>query len=432
MKEVLLLAIILFILSVPSLVESDGLSFNLINRDSSPLSPYYNSSMSQSDILINAAFRSISRAKRLSSFIDPGQSKAAQTDFIPNDSTYLMQIFIGTPPIQILAKADTGSDLSWIQCLPCLQCYKQTAPIFNPKKSTTYRDELCDSKACMLLKLPSCGASGECRYEVVYGDNSLTVGNLATDTVSFNNSIGRRIIKYPNIVLGCGHTNIGRFRPTGEGIIGLGGGPLSLVSQLGNKVGKRKFAYCLLPLYQTTGNNKLKFGVDTQINRRGVVSTPLVSKLPKTFYHITLTGISINGHVVKPIIRESGNIIVDSGTTLTFLNSDLYDQVEAAISEAIDETYPDRGPPAPYKLCYTDGSIKKFPSITFQFFASPNELKVYPIGLFGRVKGRMCLLIIPTDGIQIIGNLLQVYHNVEFDIDKKMISFARSNCDKKD
>ncbi|KAK7267340.1 hypothetical protein RIF29_20009 [Crotalaria pallida] len=406
MKEVLSLAIILLMLSISSSAESNGLSIDLIHRYSSPLSPNYNSSMTQSDFLIEAAFRSISRAKRFNTYL--GESKAGVTDLIPNDADYLMKIFIGTPPVQTLAAADTGSDLSWIQCLPCEQCYKQKAPIFNPKKSTTYRELSCDSKACMSVSRPACGLKGECRYLQQYLDNTITVGTLATDTVSFNNSFQGRIIKYPNTILGCGHSNIGQFLPTEEGIIGLGRGPLSLATQL--------------------GTTKFKFGFDTQKNRRGVVTTPLVSRSPTSYYHIYLTGVSVNGKVVDALKYSNGDIIVDSGTTLTFLKSGLYSQVEQAIANAID-AFPVRDPPKPYNLCYWEGTVSKLPSVAFRFFESSYELKLYPNSLYTHVgKKKVCLLILPTDGLSILGNIAQENHNVEYDIDEGTISFARADC----
>ncbi|KAK7243868.1 hypothetical protein RIF29_38681 [Crotalaria pallida] len=410
MKEVLPLAIILFILSISSSsAESNGLSIDLIHRYLSPLSPNYNFSMTQSDFLIEAAFRSISRAKRFNT--DPGESIAEVTYLFPNDADYLMQIFIGTPPVKTFAEADTGSDLSWIQCLPCEQCYKQRAPIFNPKKSTSYQPLSCESNTCTLVSKPACGLEGECRYLQSYLDNSLTVGTLATDTVSFNNSFQGRIIKYPKTIFGCGHSNIGNFLPTGEGIIGLGRGPLSLVTQLGKRFDKRKFSYCLLPLRYTTGVSRLKFAVDTQINRKGVVSTSLGSKY-RSYYDITLTRVSINGMVVNALEYSDGDMIVDSGTTLTLLKSDLYRQVERAIAKAID-SYPLRNPPAPFSLCYRDGTVRKLPSITFQFLGSKNELKLYPSSAFSHVRDDVvCLLIIPTNELSILGNIVQLYHNV--------------------
>ncbi|KAE9585025.1 putative nepenthesin [Lupinus albus] len=119
------------------------------------------------------------------------------------------------------------------------------------------------------------------------------------------------------------------------GIFGLGGGPSSFISQHGAKFGKRKFSYCLLPFYYVQGSSKLKFGVDTQTNRTGIVTTSLVKKLPTTFYYLSLESVSINGKVVLPNESVFGNIIIDSGTTATFLKTSWYEKIQDALLEAI-------------------------------------------------------------------------------------------------
>ena len=164
MKEIAVLAILLFPLSIILCsAESRTLgsfSIDLIHRDS-PLSPFYNSSSSSSDLIRNAALRSISRINsfRLSSDRKDGDESV----IIPNEGDYIMKISIGTPPVESLAIADTGSDLIWVQCLPCEQCYPQNSPIFDPKKSSSYNVISCDSKSCSSLNTYACGGSRECR-----------------------------------------------------------------------------------------------------------------------------------------------------------------------------------------------------------------------------------------------------------------------------
>lgn len=57
---------------------------------------------------------------------------------------------IGTLPIDILVIVDTGSDLTWTQCEPCVDCFKQLAPIFNPKNSSSYKTIGCNNKICKM------------------------------------------------------------------------------------------------------------------------------------------------------------------------------------------------------------------------------------------------------------------------------------------
>ncbi|AET01001.1 eukaryotic aspartyl protease family protein, putative [Medicago truncatula] len=54
---------------------------------------------------------------------------------------------------QIYAQIDTGSDLTWFQCIPCTKYYKQLNPI-----SSTYSNIACglDLESCSKLYSTSC------------------------------------------------------------------------------------------------------------------------------------------------------------------------------------------------------------------------------------------------------------------------------------
>ncbi|CAN1342841.1 Protein ASPARTIC PROTEASE IN GUARD CELL 1 [Linum perenne] len=111
---------------------------------------------------------------------------------------------------------DTGSDVNWLQCDPCADCYTQTDPIFNPSASSTYSPVSCDSPLCSSLELSSCRSTPQqCLYQVNYGDGSFTTGDFVTESVSFGSSASR-------IALGCGHDNEGLFVGA-AGLLGLGG-----------------------------------------------------------------------------------------------------------------------------------------------------------------------------------------------------------------
>ncbi len=69
---------------------------------------------------------------------------------------YLMSLSLGTPPQQFAAIVDTGSDLNWVQCLPCRVCYQQTSNKFDPSRSSTYRDVPCGNQLCQVPDNFSC------------------------------------------------------------------------------------------------------------------------------------------------------------------------------------------------------------------------------------------------------------------------------------
>lgn len=114
------------------------------------------------------------------------------------------------------------------------------------------------------------------------------------------------------------------------GIVGLGRGTLSLVSQLDS----RKFSYC----FTSIGDNKsssLLFGSleDLNVSNGAVKSTPLIRNpiLP------SLKGITI-GQTLLPIPKSlfqigndgGGGLMIDSRTTVTSLQEDAFDMLKQA------------------------------------------------------------------------------------------------------
>ncbi|XP_054810913.1 aspartic proteinase CDR1-like [Prosopis cineraria] len=425
------LALLVF-LSISSNINAKlpkGFSIDLIHRDS-PLSPLYNSSMTQSQLVQNAALRSMARVNR---FRQPSHniaeiSELAQTDIIPNYGNYLMKIFIGTPPVERWSIADTGSDLIWVQCSPCPKCYHQDVSLFDPTKSSTYKSETCGSRNCALLPQGQhkCGNSSQCLYLYLYGDRSYTVGYLATESINFGTSDGQSVA-FPKSVFGCGHYDDGTFNSHVAGLVGLGNGPLSLVSQLGHQIG-RKFSYCLPPL-DVKAPTKLRFGEEATISANGVVSTPMITNPNNpTIYYLTLEGITV-GQQKLEIDQSNRNIVIDSGTTLTLLPSSIYEQVEALMKKAIgaDQWIVQN---SKLNLCYKNAnSIKNFPNFEVHFTGANISLK--PQNLFLLVTNDViCFAMSPTNENSIYGNVAQIDFDVEYDLDQRKISFAPVDCTK--
>lgn len=232
-----------------------------------------------------------------------------------------MKVSIGTPPFDIYGIADTGSDLIWAQCIPCDGCFNQTKPMFNPNNSSTYTPIPCGSQQCEMLDTTACSPEKTCNYTYGYVAG-LTQGLLATEKVTLNSNSGQPI-NLQNIVFGCGHNNTGSFNEDEMGLVGLGAGPLSLVSQIGTLFGGRKFSHCLLPFNTDPSiTTKLSFGSENEVSGDGVVSTSLVSKQDPTPYFVTLEGISV-GQKFLPFNStgsvSKGNMFLDSGTPPTII-----------------------------------------------------------------------------------------------------------------
>ncbi|OVA18401.1 Peptidase A1 [Macleaya cordata] len=432
----LLLVFLAVSLSTFSVVHGGGFSVDFIHRDS-PLSPFYNPSEKPFDRVQKAIHRSINRVNHFKK--SSVSTDTITSSVISNRGEYLMKFSLGTPRHEVLAIADTGSDLTWTQCKPCVDCYKQIAPLFDPNNSSTYKELSCSSKVCVALGSVSCDESKVCSYNVNYGDRSYTYGDVALETFTFDSTTGRPV-KLPKIVFGCGHNNHGTFNERGSGLVGLGAGPLSLISQLGSTI-ESKFSYCLIPLdsKSKTKASKLNFGSNAEISGKGVISTPLVPKSDATFYYLTLEGLSVgekrialkssSSKAVNDI--EEGNIIIDSGTTLTLLPPDLYEEFESEVKNAID--LEPTTPPQNLNLCYrvTDEHDIKIPTITAHF--TDADVVLNPLNTFVLVdEGVICLAIVPSGELSIFGNIAQMNFLVEYDLENKKVSFKPTDCTKQE
>ncbi|KAH8962925.1 hypothetical protein BDL97_05G126800 [Sphagnum fallax] len=417
--------------------KDDVVRVRLMHRDhaDSPFSS--SSSKSFQTRFAEALQRSYSRAAYLGEKMRTPASASAQNKFESAVSAgtgeYLMSLSLGTPPQQFAAIVDTGSDLNWVQCLPCKICYQQTTSKFDPSKSSTFHAVPCTNPLCQALPVQGC-ADAACQYDYVYGDQSSTLGELAFDTISLKN--GGIPEGIPDFAFGCGHSNQGTFAGAG-GLVGLGQGPVSLISQLSSTFPNR-FSYCLVNLNAAaTTTSALLFGnVDVVA---GVQYTPIVSNpLHPTYYYVQMVGISVGGNNLDIAASTfdidssgAGGTILDSGTTITMLTLPAYEAVLTAFKAQI--TYPlVDGTPYGLDLCFDIAGVTNptVPEMSFQFQGSAN-FQLLPENLFAIVDTAntvLCLAMAGSEGFSIIGNIQQQDHLVIYDRVAQRIGFAVTTC----
>lgn len=348
---------------------------------------------------------------------------------------YLMELSIGTPPFKIYGIADTGSDLIWTQCVPCNNCYKQLNPMFDPQESTSYSNISCDSNLCHKLDTSVCSPENRCNYTYAYASTAMTQGVLAQETITLTSTTGEPV-PLKDIVFGCGHNNTGGFNDHETGIIGLGGGSMSLISQIGSSLGGKMFSQCLVPFHTDVSvSSKMRFGKGSIVSGNEVVSTPLVAKDDhKTSYFVTLLGISVgNTYLNFNGSSESvtkGNMFLDSGTPPTILPTQLYDRVVAQVmSQAALEPLED-DPDLGSQFCYKTETNLDGPVLTAHFEGA--DVTLLPTQTFISPKdGVFCLGFTNTssDG-GIYGNFAQSNYLIGFDLENQVISFMPTDCTK--
>ncbi|XP_057853997.1 aspartic proteinase nepenthesin-2-like [Cryptomeria japonica] len=264
-----------------------------------------------------------------------------ETPLHVGNGEFLMNVAVGTPSVSFEAIVDTGSDLIWTQCRPCRNCYTQSTLIFDPSKSSTYSRVPYTNSLCNALKRFKTGCNPDCMFNYRYGDGSETSGDLAYESFSIGSGSGSMVA---GIAFGCGHDNQGRGFSQGGGLVGLGRGALSLISQLGSKV-HNKFSYCLLSITDSPSQTSpLIFGEGGSLSGANTISLIKNCAIP-SFWYIPVTGITLNGEAVNIPSgtfdlqsNGAGGMIIDSGTTLTYPIEAAYSRVKGAIQAAIDLT----------------------------------------------------------------------------------------------
>ncbi|KAL2347554.1 hypothetical protein Fmac_001554 [Flemingia macrophylla] len=336
---------------------------------------------------------------------------------------YFLRVGIGKPASQAYVVLDTGSDVSWIQCAPCSECYQQSDPIFDPLSSSSYAPIHCDALQCKSLDLSEC-RNGTCLYEVSYGDGSYTVGEFATETLTLGAA------SVANVAIGCGHNNDGLFVGA-AGLLGLGGGALSFPAQ----VNATSFSYCLVDR-DSDAVSTLEF--DSQLPRNAVTAPLLRNPELDTFYYLGLKGISVGGEALEVPNASfevdatgGGGIIVDSGTAVTRLRSEVYEKLREAFVRGTKGLPKAKGVSL-FDTCYDLSSRDsvEVPTVSFRFPGGrelPLPAKNYLIPVDS--TGTFCLAFAPTtSSLSIIGNVQQQGTRVGFDIANSLVGFAANSC----
>ncbi|KAH7689200.1 Aspartic peptidase A1 family protein [Dioscorea alata] len=337
---------------------------------------------------------------------------------------YITMIGLGTPSSSYAMVVDTGSSLTWLQCSPCrVSCHEQSGPVFNPSSSATYRSIPCSATECSglqsaTLNPSACSTSNVCIYEASYGDSSFSVGYLSKDTLTVSSSL------FTSFIYGCGQDNEGLFGKS-AGLIGLAKDKLSLLSQLAPKFGNA-FSYCL-PTKSSTGF--LSIG---SYDPSHLVFTPLVkSSLDNSLYFLKLSTIKVAGKPLSVPTSSSYSdtpTIIDSGTVITRLPTDVYTALSSAVSDALSK-YPSESPYSILDTCFKGSAASVVaPEVVFVFEGGA-EWKLGTKNVLIDVDGgKTCLAFAPAGRVAIIGNRQQQTFKVVYDIGSSKLGFASGAC----
>ncbi|TYG69601.1 hypothetical protein E1A91_D05G236500v1 [Gossypium mustelinum] len=354
------------------------------------------------DTVINMASKDPARLKYLSSLV------AQKTTAVPIASgqqvlsigNYVVKVKLGTPGQVIFMVLDTSNNVAWVPCSGCTGC---SATTFLPSASSSYGSLDCSLPQCNQVHGLSCPATGAaaCFFNQSYGGDSSFSANLAQDSLTLTNDV------IPNFAFGCINSISGNSIPP-QGLLGMGRGPMSLLSQSGS-------------LYKSN-----------------IRTTPLLKSPHRpSLYYVNLTGVSV-GRVRVPIPPEclafnpntGAGTIIDSGTVVTRFVQPLYEAIRNELVKHVKGPFSTIGL---FDTCFEAKAEVELPSLTLHFEGLSMKLPMENTFLHTSAGSHACLAIAPAPNnvnaaMNVIANLQQQNHRILFDVANSRLGIAREAC----
>ncbi|CAN6540446.1 unnamed protein product [Malus baccata var. baccata] len=352
--------------------------------------------------------------------------------------SYNVTLNIGQPPKPYFLDPDTGSDLTWLQCdAPCVRCTPAPHPYYRPNNDLV----ACKDPLCEALHSPGshkCDVPEQCDYEVEYADGGSSIGVLLRDSFSLNFTSGLQL--RPKLALGCGYDQLpgSSYHPI-DGVLGLGKGKTSIVSQLSSQgLVRNVIGHCL----SGRGGGYFVFGDDIYDYSR-IVWTPMSLDYSK-HYSPGPAELMVDG---KSTGIGNLRMVFDSGSSYTYLSSQVYQFLTSWLKreltgKPLKEAPDDRTLPLCWKGRKPFKSIrdvkKYFKPLALRFNSGRKDTAQYELPpeayLILSSMGNVCLGILNGTevGLQnynIIGDISMQDKMVIYDNEKQMIGWAPGKCD---
>ncbi|KAJ4953459.1 hypothetical protein NE237_030291 [Protea cynaroides] len=354
------------------------------------------------------------------------------------EGLYYATFYVGNPPKAYYLDLDTGSDLTWLQCdAPCVSCNKVPHHLYKPNKLNLV---FCEEQICASLDSNDCNSANEqCDYSIEYADHGSSLGVLVRDIFPLRFTNGS--VKAPRLAFGCGYDqqglcNKGSSCPT-DGVLGLGSGGGSIISQLKNQgLTKNVIGHCL----SEDSGGYLFFGDDV-VPSSGIVWTPMSPYSLDKHYSPGPAELSFGG---KPTTAKGLRTVFDSGSSYTYFNSIAYQALISALKKDLagkplkeepdDNTLP---------LCWKGAkpfksiaNVKNYFSSAVLTFTSGKkaQLEITPESyLIISSHGNVCLGIlngaqVGLDDLNLIGDTSMLNKMVIYDNEKQQIGWIPADC----
>ncbi|RZC94439.1 hypothetical protein C5167_026170 [Papaver somniferum] len=356
---------------------------------------------------------------------------------------YYVEMGIGYPPKRYYLDIDTGSDLTWLHCdAPCKNCPKAPHPLYRLNKNSLVP---CAESVCAELhsleknicKKPT----DQCHYKIQYADQGVSQGALVKDVFPIRLTNGTLV--GPRFAIGCGYDQQGSKGTTSptDGLLGLGKGKASFVSQLQNLgLVRNVFGHC----FSGNSGGFLFIGEDL-VPSSGIVWTPMSrNSIDESYYSPGPAELYLG----KQYIGVKGlQVIFDSGSSYSYFNTQAYKAIISSMMKDLSGKPLEITKDGTLPICWRGAKpftsfseVKKyFTPLTLRFksgWRSQQQMEIPPESYMIISKyGNACLGILNGTevGLQddnIIGDNFFQDRVVIYDNEKQKIGWALADCNR--
>lgn len=354
------------------------------------------------------------------------------------DGVYTVSLNVGNRREPYVLDIDTGSDLSWLQCdAPCVRCTKAAQYLYKPNKNLI----MCSEPLCTDLqrhtKNPCKTPDDQCDYEVGYADRSSSLGVLVRDSFPLRFTNGSRTS--PQLAFGCGYDQqfSTAFHSHLDGVLGLGIGKSSIISQLHDLgLTRNVLGHCL------SGKGGFLFFGDDIIPSSGVVWAPISRNSLDKHYSLGSAELLFGG---KSTGVKNHIMVFDSGSSYTYFTDKAYQATLSMIKKGLSEKPLNAVDDGALPICWKGAKPFKsvhdvknyFKPLTISFTKAKNaQLQIPPEAYLIVTKhGNVCLGILNgsemgLEDFNIIGNIFLQDKIVIYDNENHQIGWIPANCDR--
>ncbi|XP_072977125.1 aspartyl protease 25 [Typha angustifolia] len=350
--------------------------------------------------------------------------------------SYVLRAAFGSPPQPFLLSLDTSSDAAWLPCSPCNLC-PSSSPLFLPSSSSSYTPLQCTSPLCSNFKTTiSCSSSANltptpCTYTQSFADSTFTA-TLSQDSLRLSPDV------IGNYTFGCVNSVSGpSSNVPKQGLLGLGRGPMSLLSQTGDLY-KGVFSYCLPSYKSYYFSGSLRLGPVGQ--PRSIRFTPLLKNPHRSsLYYVNVTGISVGKvHVAVPAgsfafdPATGAGTVVDSGTVISRFTAPIYSALRDEFRRQVNASsgYSSLGA---FDTCFSTDEVATAPRITIHMDRLDLVLPVENTLIHSSATPLACLAMAEAPAnvnavVNVLASLQQQNLRVVLDVANSRVGFARELC----